>query len=73
MEGRGRSFERELDVAMFTAWNTARFSTFSKKLPSLKDELDGLNNEPKKVQTNEEIVAVFRSIAAKSQSAETRD
>jgi hypothetical protein len=49
---------------MFTAWNTARLSTFhGGKLRSLDDELKKLRPaQPKRQQTNEEIIATMRLI-----------
>jgi hypothetical protein len=48
---------------LFTAWNTARMSTFhGGKLKSFSDELEKLHPRPKRQQTNEEIIAAMRAI-----------
>lgn len=58
--------ERDLELALFTAWNTARLSDFPpKQRPSLAKELSRLKPQaPKPKQTSEQMIAAMRAIRA---------
>lgn len=63
MGGREQAIERELEVALFTAWNTARLSHYSGgRLKDLSDYL--LELKPKRPQSNAEKIAAMRAIMA---------
>lgn len=63
MKGAQKRIERDLELALFTAWNTARLTAFhGGKLKSLSEELKHLNPGPKKQQTADQIVEAMRMI-----------
>lgn len=66
LKGREQAIERSLELALFTAWQTARMSVFhGGKLRGLADELKKLRpGQPVRKQTNEEIIAAMQAIRA---------
>jgi hypothetical protein len=65
LKGREKAIERNLELALFTAWQTARLSTFhGGKLNSLANEMEKLRPQAKRQQTNEEILSAMRMIRA---------
>lgn len=66
MRGAEMRTEQQLELAMFTAWNTARISHYSGgKLPSLAGELRKLRPQaPSRPQSSEEKIAALRAIMA---------
>jgi hypothetical protein len=67
MKGCERRIERDLESALFTAWQVARYGDYEpKKRPSLADDLAKLRrgSKPRRRQTREELIAAMRAIAA---------
>jgi hypothetical protein len=62
LEGRRKAAEQALELAMFGAWQTARMSSYSKKLEPLKHYLDELRPRKMRRQTPEEMIAALRAI-----------
>jgi hypothetical protein len=64
LEGRAKAVERDIELAMFTAWQTVIFER-TKKLESLKHYLDSLSPpKPGKKQTPAELIAAMRAVKA---------
>ncbi len=57
--------DRQIELAMFTAWQSARLSTFTDKLEPLNKYLEKLKPQPpKRRQTASEMIDALRAIKA---------
>lgn len=66
MKGRQQAAERDIELALFLAWQTARLSHFSgNRLPPLPGELKKLRPaEPPRKQSGDEMIQAMRAIRA---------
>ncbi len=66
LKGREKAIERDLELAMFTAWQTARISNYGgDKLKPLRAYMAELKApQPARRQTPEEMITVLRAISA---------
>ena len=65
MNGARLAAERQIELAMFAAYEAARLSTFTDKLDPLGKYLDQLKPpKPRRRQTPAEMIAALRAITA---------
>lgn len=65
MKGAKVAADRQIELAMFSAWQTARLSTFTDKLEPMNKYLEKLKPQPpKRRQTQDEMIEALRAITA---------